>query len=176
MKLFRSLGVAGVCYEAYEPGYRGFAGMFETLAKGLSGKDSASTADRVADWCCMNGVQMWCNAVSHAPERFMEPGQDLEYAKLICEAHSGVINASFYRRYADFVLSNRERFDWIYGCFTFARRGQLAGTLKFENLSPVARDFSRRKKLWDFLEDLPPGSDYPTTVEKIVKELCSKAV
>ncbi len=176
LKLFRSLGVAGVCYEAYEPGYRGFSGMFETLAQGLSGKVSAQPGDSVADWCCANGVLMWCNSVSHAPERFMAPGQDLEYAKLICEAHSGAIDASFYRRYANFVLENKKKFDWIYGCFTFARRGQLAGTLKFENLSPLALDFSCRKKLWDFLEDLPPGSDYPATVEKIVKELCSKAV
>ena len=175
LKLFRSLGVAGVCYEAYEPAYRSFSGMFETLAGKLAGRHTEIAADPIADWCCDNGVQQWCSSVSHAPERFLAPGDDLEYAKLICEAHSGVINCAFFRRYAEFVLARRERFDWIYGCFTLARRGRLAGTLQFRELSPDAGAFVRRKKLWDFLEELPSKNDISSKVQDIVKELCSVA-
>ena len=171
LKTFREIGVQGVCFEAYEPGYSAFEEMFETIAPAMNGTVVPSIHDPVADWCRRNNEIQWCSSIEQHPERFLPPGDELEYEKLISRIHSCPIDSKLYREYLDFVMARQEKLDWLYGCFTIARRGRLAGTLKWEGLSPLAQDFSTRTKLWDFLEDLPHHKDALEVGRQIAGEL-----
>ena len=59
--------------------------------------------------------------------------------------------------------------------YDLARAGLQKRKYRFRSLSPEAEDFLHRRKLWDFMEDIPLQDDPRAYCRKIILELLEKA-
>ena len=175
LNTFRRLGVAGVCYEAYEPGYHTFAEMFEILSGALKGQETAVEFPReMRDSILKDGSMFWGFGSSNDFRRFTSDPAVLKNIEMIRQMYFGTIDRKFFLEYSDFLLENRDKMDWIYGCYSVTKLASQRGIpLKFKELSPLAADFSTRKKLWDFMEDIPMTEDPLTVCFNVITELRS---
>jgi len=173
LNLFRELGIAGVCYEAFEPGYHEFAEMFETLAGALNGRETdVSLSSEFREVVLRSGSVVWGHCPNVDLKRFTSDPVSLKNAEFTQRMLNGPIDRRFFLEYFDFMLEHRDDLDWIYGCYSLIKRCRIRNIpLKFKELSASAADFATRKKLWDFMEDIPMDKSPWAECLKIIEEL-----
>ena len=173
LNLFRELGVSGVCYEAFEPGYHEFAEMFEILAGALNGRTAEVTLpEGFREAVLSSGSVIWGQSPDIDLKRFISDPVSLKNAEFTRRMVCGDVDRSFFLEYFDFMLEHREKLDWIYGCYSLIKRCRIRNIpLKFKDLSAPAADFATRRKLWDFMEDIPPDRSPVAECLKIIEEL-----
>ena len=173
LKTFHSLGIQGVCFEAFEPGYGAFAQLFETLSRAMLGEEIKYELSEAEKACRKHAMQ---------PEI---PGSRVDLTPYISDPfflkchrfHGqsfGRITPQFFRDYVSFALENKERMDCLYIAFRNARNGVKQGTLVFKNLSPEAEKFLNSRKTWDFMEDISQYGDPREATFAVVDELLKK--
>ena len=165
MELYRQLGLAGMCCEAYEPGYGAFAELFRTLAAGR--RLSAET--ELEKLLPENGMPLFCTDPEFPLERYLDDFS-CRLARFFLASLRGMTPGEF-RDVADFQWANADRLDPILVGYAAARGGVEKGTLRFDGLSARAEDFISRRKLWDFMEDIPPEEDPRGVCREIIFEL-----
>lgn len=174
LETFREIGVQGVCYEAYEPGYIGFAPMFELLAKALNGEpvewketprerfrrernvpfyleNSAGLEDLIDDPFAREHFL-------HYREFWLDPG--LEHAK----------------SYLKFAFDHGDVLDPLFIGFSLVKSGPRNKKYFFRDMTSLEEDFLHRRKLWDFMEDIPSDQDPREVCSNIILSLFDKAV
>ena len=166
LTLFRELGCAGVCYEAYEPGYAGYSRAFEIAAQAmidpaLAEKYQPTELEKI---CCLGPASV---KVTELPD-------DFPFARYYSDRSEMEMLLAFRRYIREFGL--RESADYMTAAFREPERWDpvwigftvLKASLKFhpelmDLLSPEERELAARRKLWDFMEE---RSDHPDPLEE----------
>lgn len=167
--LYRKLGLAGVCYEAYEPGYAAFDNIFVQLAKGER-EEKMSTLEKILP---ASGLQAFGFDPDFPYERYLEP-RYATLARFLAIILNGGINAQIYRKLVTFEWENESVLDPVLVGYAAAREGMLKGNLCFNNLSKLAQELISRRKLWDFMEDIPLKDDPRQVCKQLIFELAEK--
>lgn len=174
LKLYRKLGVKGVCYEAYEPGYAGFSEMFEILAKAMNGEDVNYMPSQVEQDMKKMPMHLFCDNPDFKIEKYIKNPIYLKHAELY-RKYMLQPTADLYREYVEFAFAHEDILDPIYIGFCMAQSGLILKHLQFANLSPEADEMLHRRKLWDFMEEIPLGEDPRAVCRKLIYELAEKA-
>jgi len=175
LDLYRKLGVQGVCYEAYEPGYANFAPMFELLARALNGEDVAHELTELEKYRRQNPDQIFCLSPEMKFENYISDSFLLEQNRLYRDFW---LNPSLehFRKYVDFAFENESRMDPLFIGFAGAANCVRNKVASFPGISSEAQDFLSRRKLWDFMEDIPMSQNPRQICKDIIQELISKGV
>lgn len=173
LKLFRSLGVQGVCYEAYEPGYQSFAHGFELLSRALRGEEIEYEPSPFELAARRWGMEWVCDKNYFPLEQYIQDPVELKNQQFY-KRHT-TPTPDYFRRYYEFACEHKERLDWILIGSSLARRGYLRGLIRFPRISPEARNLLLSRKLWDFMEDIPLAEDPVAVTGAVLDELAAKA-
>lgn len=174
LELYRRLGVNGVCYEAYEPGYLNFSDMFEILSCAMNGEDVEYTKTDIECEIERSSMNLFCNDLSFPLEKYISDPFGLKCAQLyrrFWTEHT----PELYREYVDFAFENKDKLDYLFIGFAIADWGVRWGKLKFNNLSVEAREMLYTNKLWDFMESIPINDDPINICSELILELTKKA-
>ena len=150
-----------------------FAEMFEILAGALNGRAAEVTLpEGFREAVLSSGSVIWGQSPDIDLKRFISDPVSLKNAEFTRRMVCGDVDRSFFLEYFDFMLEHREKLDWIYGCYSLIKMCRIRNIpLKFKDLSAPAADFATRRKLWDFMEDIPPDRSPVTECLRIVEEL-----
>ncbi|MBQ4315254.1 MAG: hypothetical protein IJC21_07425 [Lentisphaeria bacterium] len=174
LELYRRLGLRGVLFEAYEPGYHNFARHFEVLSKAMLDPEYGRNyrPDRVE--------KMFANLdldYSHIDKRTSEeltnilPPQEQEFIR-ICDAGMTAPTPDSYRKFIDYIIDHADTVDVCYMGMLAAKHGiRVSGTLDFSQAAPESRKMLSYRKLWDYMEELPDHSRAREDVIEILKDL-----
>lgn len=174
LELFRRLGVSGVCYEAYEPGYLGFSDMFELLARAMNGESVDYKETDIEREIAKTSMNLFCNDPNFPIEKYINDPIELKSAQLyrrLWLEHT----PELYREYVEFAFENKDTLDPIFIGFAIADFGVRWGKLKFNNLSPEAHKMLHTNKLWDFMENIPENENPIDVCSDLIFELVKKA-
>lgn len=174
MKLYRELGIKGICYEAYEPGYAGFAEMFEILAKAMNGEEVDYVPTDIEQEMKKYPMNLFCNNPDFPIEQYIKEPVYLKHAELY-RRYLLEPSADLYREYVRFAFDHEDVLDPIYIGFCMAQSGIKLEHLKFSGLSAQADDMLSRRKLWDFMEEIPHSENPREVCRKLIFELAEKA-
>lgn len=174
LKLYRKLGVKGVCYEAYEPGYAGYAEMFEILAREMNGEDVQYVPSQIERDVKKYPMHVFCDNADFPIENYITDPIYLKHAQLYRKFLLET-SADLYREYVEFAFQHEDVLDCIYIGFSMAQRGLALKQLQFRNLSPEADDMIHRRKLWDYMEEIPLDNDPREVCRNLIFELAEKA-
>jgi len=174
LDLFRELGIRGVCYEAYEPGFANFASMFEILAKAMNGEEVEFVPSEMEQAAGRNPV--WFDTDPEFPlEKYIHDPFALRQHQLYRSIWTGG-GLKEMREYLDFVFENEERLDLLFtGFFVLHLMGLHWKKVKFRNLTELENDFLHRRKLWDFMEDVPVSEDPRKLCRNLIQSMLAKS-
>ena len=170
--LFRKLNVQGVCYEAYEQGYQNFERMFEILAQALNGKEIFYEEHPLEKILPQKRIYRFCDDPQFSLEEHLSSPFEKKLQELYCRFWQ-TPDAALFRDFVTFALKNDGLLDPILVGWYCAAAGLARKLLHFKNLSSGASDFTTRRKLWDFMEDIPLSEDPVTVCHAILEELLS---
>ncbi len=173
MEIYRKLGVQGICYEAFEPGYSNFADMFEILSCAMNGEDVEYTQTELEKEIAKSKMRLFCTDPSFRIEKYISDPFELKNVDLYRRFQLDY-NPRLYREYLDFVFENSDRLDLIFTGFSLANWGWKYNGFKFNNLSPEANRMLTIDKLWDFMEDIPLNEDPIKVCKDLIIELAQK--
>lgn len=175
LETFRKLGLQGVCYEAYEPGYSNFEEMFEILAKALNGEEvNYQPTETELLLRSQSGEFVGCDFPA---EKYLTDPVKLKHA-LYYRDFIRNPDAKAYRALLTLALENEDVLDPLFIGFRGATYGMAEGKLTFDRkqLSPAAADLLSRRKLWDFMEEIPLNEDPYKICRDLMTELLCKAL
>jgi len=170
LELYAKLGVRGVCYEAYEPGYANFEKHFEILAQAMVNLETARDyreteleKELAANW----RMERFCDDKDFPLEKFIDDpfvvSHDEHYRRCLAEP-----SPRAYRDYVNFAFEHEDRLDPLNIGFNSAQWGKHKGKLDFSNSCKQAMYMLDHRKLWDFMEEIP--------VEKNPIEECKRLI
>ncbi|OQA85619.1 MAG: hypothetical protein BWY31_01766 [Lentisphaerae bacterium ADurb.Bin242] len=172
-ELYRRLGIRGICYEAYEPGYSFFEKHFEVLFRAMEDPASAwkyrpteleKALDREFD------MAIFCTKPDFPIEKYIQDPVRRRQAEFYREYHCN-FTPEVYRNYLDFAFEHSDIMDPLVIGFCMMENGLHSRKLKFESLSEEAGRFIRYRKLWDFMEKIPLTEDPIAKTRKLLEEL-----
>ena len=172
LEMFRALGIQGVCYEAYEPGYQNYQEMFEVLARALNGEEVCWKEQPLEELLPQSQIYRFCSDINFPAEKYISDPVVLQHLKLYARFWQNPDHELF-KDYVEFALNHDGRLDPILIAWYCAQAGVAQKKLCFKNISPEALDFTARRKLWDFMEDIPLSENPLTCCRNIINELLS---
>ena len=176
LELYRELGIQGVCYEAYEPGYCHFSDMFEILAKAMMGEEIDYQPTKLEQVINGEPYTGWFGRTP--PEDWMIPfitdPRNLKLHQLIGAYNTDPCKQTF-RNMLTFAVEHKDVLDPLFIADFHARGALRRGLLDKNDLSEVAQDMLSRRKLWDFMEEIPMEDDPIKVCLNIIGELIEKA-
>lgn len=175
-ELFRQMGVQGVCYEAYEPGYCHFSDMFEILAKAMMGEEIDYKPTKIE--LALNDDR-YKGGFGHIPlEEWMIPfftdPRALKHNQLMA-AYNTDPTAQNFRNMLSFALEHKDMLDPLFIGYLYAQGAVDKKIIDKNKLSDAARDMLSRRKLWDFMEDIPMENDPLKVCTDIMVEFIENA-
>ena len=174
LKTLHALGVQGICFEAFEPGYGAFADLFELLARVMRGEEVSYTPceldllireERMPWFCCKQDFPL----ERYITDPFLLKSQQLYRLRPYDQS------LKYFRDYMQFALENGVRIDTLAIGYNLGRSHISSGKLKFRDLSDEAQKMLHSRKLWDFMEDIPENEDPRAVCRGILEELLQKA-
>ncbi len=171
--LYRNLGISGICYEAYEPGYSFFEKHFEILFRDMETPGSVSDyRPTELEKALTNEPEMalFCTKPEFPIEKYIQDPILLCQANFYRDYHCD-FTPELYRNYLNFALEHADIMDPLVIGFSMAKHGLRSGKLRFENLSAEAKRLLEHRKLWDFMEKIPLTSDPVAETRKLMEEL-----
>ncbi len=171
--LYRELGLQGVFYEAYEPGYSNFSRHFEILAAGLKNPEIRKSYEptEIEKHLTNQDKFGFLDGITSPELLRMLPEETAEYMRLLEDVRWRTTPRSFQKAY-EFAYERRDRLDHLYVGYMLARFGIRFGLLDFTQCAPEAREMMRHAKLWDYQEKLPLSTDPVRHTEERLFELC----
>ena len=176
LEIYRKMGIQGVCYEAYEPSFINFEPMFNLLAKSLNGEEVEWEKTFAEDYRREHKITYtWQEADEPAIEKIFPDPVQQENVKLYYRLgrYKDLKSA---RAYMKFLLDHKDTLDYIFAANSIVRRGLLdTYSYKYRDLTPVEKDLLTRRKLWDFMEDIPLDQDPIKVCEDLMISILDKA-
>lgn len=173
MEFYRKLGIQGICYEAYEPGYSNFSEMFEILARAMNGEEVDYTPSPV-ETAPRNPGGRFCIDPDFPLEKYFRDPFRLKQNQLYRRFWLDY-SLDLYREYIQFAFENEDRMDPLFTGSFLSLYGIYLNKIRFRDLTEQKRDFLSRRKLWDFMEDIPSDQDPRKVCRSILESLVSKA-
>ena len=174
LKTFRKLGIQGVCFEAYEPGYGAYAELFDLLAKAMRGEEAEYTPCELDEIVREKKMSWFCDKQDVPLERYIADPILLKSQQFYQKRVTGM-SVRYFRDYVSFALENEERLDALFIGYVQAKSHLREGKIAFRDLSPEAEKMLSARKLWDFMEDIPDNEDPRAVCRNILEELLRKA-
>lgn len=173
LNFYRNLGLQGICYEAFEPGFVNFEKSFEILARAMNGETITYEMTELEQYLRKHPQPVFCYEQDFPLEKFFRDPFLLEQNRLYREL---MLKPSLdhFRRYLKFAFDNEERMDPLYIGYGTAKNCLAEGVAVFPDISAAAQDFLSRRKLWDFMEDIPDSEDPRKVCKNIIFELMEK--
>ncbi|MBQ6597463.1 MAG: hypothetical protein IJH79_07910 [Lentisphaeria bacterium] len=175
LETYRRLGLEGVCYEAFEPGYSAFAEMFEVLSRALDGEGPRYEPNELDMILPSTDHDVFCNDLNFPLEKYIADPYRLKQARLFRRTIMDY-NLQVFREYAEFSLEHEDEMDFIFIIFFLAKAGLHRNLFRFSGLSESAEAMLNHRKLWDFMEKIPLEEDPRQYCRELVIEILSKAV
>ena len=173
IRTLHALGVQGICFEAFEPGYSFFSDLFELLAKVIGGEawDYAPTEldNAIRELRC----HWFCDRPDFPLERYISDPVALKSQQFYQRQYADM-SADFFRRYTRFAMEHADRLDDIYIGYIQARAHLRHGKIRFSGLSDEAQRMLASRKLWDFMEEIPDSLNPRSVCRRILEELLVK--
>ena len=174
LRLYRELGVQGVCYEAYEPGYASFERNFRILADAMYDLDSVSyEPSELEKILPETGMKLFCTDPAFPLEKYLSDPIELQQVKYYRAFQTG-LTPEIFRNYLSFYIEHQERFDPLFTAFFMAKWGKLYHQLSFDGLSERTLDMLSYQKLWDFMEKIPLSEDPREVTLECCRDLLEK--
>jgi hypothetical protein len=173
LELYRELGVQGVCYEAYEPGYINFEKNFELLAKAMLNLDDFKDykpSKLEAELTTNQKMRRFCDDMSFPLKQYIDDPFELEHVKH-CRRCMLEISPQAYRDYVNFVFQHEDILDALFIPFNIAKLAIDKGELDFSNASEEAQDMLSYRKLWDFMEEISMNKDPRVETKRLIINL-----
>lgn len=174
LRLYRKLGLRGVLFEAYEPGYKYFEQHFETLARAMEDADFAEKYQPDESEIPFHDLEL---NFSHtdggtSPELLkLLPEKEREYIET-CDKGMIEPTPESFRALIDYLLAHQDDVDICYiGCLAAKRDIRISKNLDFSRTSPETQKMLSFRKLWDYMEQLPDHSKARTQVIGLIKDL-----
>ncbi len=171
LKTFRQLGIDGVCYEAYEPGYKQFEDMFEILAKAMNGEEFDYQPTELEQLLYNGNTSVYSPENRKTLEKYISDPFLLKQLHFYCDYDC---SPAEYRKYVEFAFEYEDRLDPLFIGYFLSCHGSHNGKFRFRNLSPEAESMLSYRKLWDFMELIPADQDPRKICRDILFELLSK--
>jgi len=161
LELYRELGVQGVCYEAYEPGYVNFEKNFELLSKAMLNLDDFQDYKPTAletELTTNRKMGRFCDDINFSLAQYIDDPVEREHVEHCCCCHVEP-SPQAYRDYVQFAFEHEDTLDALFIGFFNAKQGIHKGKLNFSDASEEARYMLSHRKLWDFMEKVPMDKD-----------------
>ena len=173
---YRELGLQGVCYEAYEPGYVNFAEMFEILARKLNGEEVEYEECPVEKFRRENNIcYTWGGVDDGTIDKLIVDPVKRQHYKLYRDMwHAPSLKNA--KEYMKFAFDHEDTLDPIFIAETIICAGPRSKAYIYPDMTPVEKDFLTRRKLWDFMEDIPMDQDPIKVCKEIALSIMDKAV
>ncbi|MBQ9772428.1 MAG: hypothetical protein IJW23_11455 [Lentisphaeria bacterium] len=176
LETYRKIGVQGVCYEAYEPGYVNFAEMFEVLARALNGEKVEWQRTPMEDFCRDRQLSYtWKEATEEDIDRMIADPVKRQHAKLE-RAFWNTLSLKNAKEYMKFAFDHEDTLDPIFISSSLIQAGPRTKAYFYPDMTPMEKDFLTRRKLWDFMEDIPMDQDPIAVCKNLVLGMMDKAV
>lgn len=176
LETFRSLGLQGVCFEAFEPGYSAFAGLFETLSQAAGGKAPEHIPCELERMVREKRFYWVCDDPEFDLTPYISDPVLLKNHQFFQRYYLDG-SLKFFRDYVSFALEHDDRLDVLYIGFWQSRYLLKNNKIRFRDLSPEAERMLQSRKLWDFMESLAEAEveDPRALCRELVAELLCKA-
>ena len=174
LELYRRLGLRGVLFEAYEPGYCYFKSHFEVLAQAMIDPEYGRKYQPGAVEKAFMDMNMCFSHIDGgtSPEllELLAP-EEREYIR-VCDG--GMVNPTVegFQKLLDYCIAHQDEVDVCYIGNVAAKRGiKVSKNLEFSHASAEAQKMLSYRKLWDYMEQLPDHSKAREQVIELVKDL-----
>ena len=174
VELYRKLGVKGICWEAYEPGYSSFAEMFELLARAANGEEIRRDPSPFEIARRRYPDTQFGGDLSFPLEKYIDDPFQLK-SKLLFRRFWNVRDLQTFRDYFEFLFENEEKLDYIFTGYSILKSYYELGIIRFGKLQPEEKAFLTRGKLWDFMEDIPASENPREVCRALIETLYRKA-
>lgn len=176
LEIFRQIGVQGVCYEAYEPGYCNFSDMFELLANAMNGEPVEWQETFWEKYRRENQIDFtWKDVSDELLDKEMKDPVQRQHIKYYRNMWNNptLKNA---KEYMKFAFDHEDTLDPICISHGIITCGPRTKTYHYPDMTAVEQDYLTRRKLWDFMEDIPMEQDPIAVCKDIALTMLDKAV
>lgn len=173
LKTLQDLGIQGVCFEAYEPGYGSFEELFELLSRAMAGEKITRKLSELEKIARRKNMGWFCSDRDLDLSKYISDPVLLKNQQFFQQRLSG-ITADYFRNYLAFAMEHKEQLDFLVIAFNNAKNGVRQNKLRFRDLSPEAEAFLSSRKLWDFMEKIPASQNPVTVTAAVAEELLAK--
>lgn len=174
VKLYQELGLKGICWEAYEPGYNNFAEMFEILAKAAMGEEVHREPSPMEKAHRQHPDPRFGGDLSFPLEKYIDDPWQLKH-KLLFRRFWLAPDFEIFREFLEFAFEYEGKLDFIYTGSIILKNYYRNRIIKYASLEPEEKDFLTRRKLWDFMEDIPSSQDPRKVCKNLIETLFRKA-
>ena len=176
LEIFRDIGVQGVCYEAYEPGYVNFASFFEIVSAAMNGEKVDWKPTPMEEYCKSRNVSYtWAEADEADIDRLMPDPvqrQHLKYQRAFW--NNPTLKTA--KEFIKFAFEHEDTLDPIFIANSIILAGPRTKNFYYPDLTPLEKDYLSRRKLWDFMEDIPMDQNPISVCKELVLGMIDKAV
>jgi hypothetical protein len=177
LQTYRDMGMLGVIYEAYEPGYEFFAGSIQTLAQAmehpsLAGAYQPSALERElagGHW----QMPQFCTDPAFPLERFVDDPAQITHIRNHARFRQQ-LSAESLRALVLHAFENSARLDYLYIGFLGCKLALGAG-VDFSGAGDEIRHLLSYTKLWDFMESLPPMENPREITQRLIWDAVLRA-
>jgi hypothetical protein len=176
LEIYKQLGVQGVCYEAYEPGYSAFEESFEVLANAMVDIEIAKDYQKTELEHFLHEnkeMKYFCDNMNFPLKRYLKDDVTIKHVDYF---RNGKISPSpdIYRKYINFAFEHEDSLDPLFIGIFNAKWGLYKKALDFSKASEEAQYMLGHAKLWDFMEKIPLAENPIQKTKFLILELSNK--
>jgi len=175
--VYKKLGVKGVCYEAYEPGYPFFEKSFEALSNALTEietiQEYAPSALEEKILSARHGMSLFCIDRNFPLDKFISDPLELKMAQLYRQS-LWELTPELVSRYISLAFEHKDILDALWIGFNLLTSGKHTKSLVFDSLNEEENAFLNYRKLWDFMENIPLADDPVKNTERMIFNIQDK--
>ena len=174
LQTLHDLGIQGIMFEAFEPGYGAYADLFPLLARAMNGEKVNYTPCELDRIVRELNCGWFCDRPDFPLDRYFSDPVMLKNQLFYQKRVTG-LSLQYFRDYVQFALEHSDRLDPLYIGHHQARMHLVYHKIKFRDLSPEAEKLLNSRKLWDFMEDIPESQDPRQVCRGLIEEFLRKA-
>lgn len=167
-QFYRDLGLRGVCYEAFEPGFANFEPGIRTLMAGLKDPDLCRRyrPDALESALQASGMNLFCSDMDFPLEKYLTDPFELRLVQYYRQSWHD-FTPEWFREFLEFCLDDPDRCDPLMAAWRIAKSGIVRNLIRFEDPGETALQLLSRRKLWDFMEDLECSDPRAVTLDAV---------
>ncbi len=178
LKTYREIGVQGVAYEAYEPGFEHFAEQISILSQAMNDIKFADEyiPDELEKELTGGGwrMSMFCNDIAFPVDKYIKDPVVRQHIKNYRDFLNNP-NTKHLRKLVEFVFENDKRFDFLFAGFHGCDYARVVGNVDFSDASEHSQFMLAHRKLWDFMETIPADANPRSITRELILDAVAHA-